>query len=145
RDYDAATGRWTAKDPIGFRGGATSLYLYVGNNPVGFFDPSGLQQAVPWCGPAPPPPIPWQVLLGLLRTNLLLSPIVWATSDTPLDKDTPAPPPSGETCPYVDCIPVGSPPGACRCSYQCYSGKKSGQLVSNPLACPAKQFFPGFP
>ncbi len=42
RDYDAETGRWTAKDPIGFAGGLTSLYDYVGGDPVNFVDPSGL-------------------------------------------------------------------------------------------------------
>ncbi len=41
RDYDAETGRWTAKDPIGFAGGLTSLYDYVGGDPVNFVDPSG--------------------------------------------------------------------------------------------------------
>jgi RHS repeat-associated protein len=34
RDYDAETGRWTAKDPIGFAGGQPNLYAYVGNDPV---------------------------------------------------------------------------------------------------------------
>jgi RHS repeat-associated protein len=29
RDYDAETGRWTCKDPIGFGGGYTELYGYV--------------------------------------------------------------------------------------------------------------------
>ena len=42
RDYDAKTGRWTAKDPIGFEGGQTDLYVYVGNDPVNFTDPTGL-------------------------------------------------------------------------------------------------------
>ncbi|HDH11672.1 MAG TPA: hypothetical protein ENG83_05670 [Nitrospirae bacterium] len=42
RDYDPETGRWTAKDPIGFTGGDTNLYGYVGNNPVMFVDPWGL-------------------------------------------------------------------------------------------------------
>jgi len=42
RDYDAETGRWTTKDPIGFEGGSTNLYAYVGNNPVNWTDIIGL-------------------------------------------------------------------------------------------------------
>lgn len=42
RDYDPQTGRWTAKDPIGFAGGDTNLYAYVGNEPVNRADPVGL-------------------------------------------------------------------------------------------------------
>ncbi len=42
RDYDAETGRWTAKDPVLFNGGQANLYAYVGNDPVNRFDPSGL-------------------------------------------------------------------------------------------------------
>ena len=41
RDYDAETGRWTAKDPIGFAAGDTNLYGYVGNQPIGLIDPNG--------------------------------------------------------------------------------------------------------
>ncbi len=41
RDYDAQTGKWTAKDPIGFDGGDTNLYGYVLGDPVDFVDPSG--------------------------------------------------------------------------------------------------------
>jgi RHS repeat-associated protein len=41
RDYDAETGRWTAKDPIGFHGGVTNLCAYVGNDPVNMIDPEG--------------------------------------------------------------------------------------------------------
>ena len=43
RDYDPDTGRWTAKDPIGFSGGDTDLYGYVQNNPVNWVDPWGLR------------------------------------------------------------------------------------------------------
>ncbi|NTV30025.1 MAG: RHS repeat-associated core domain-containing protein [Candidatus Omnitrophica bacterium] len=42
RDYDPATGRWTAKDPIGFNGGALNLYGYCLEDPVNFTDPLGL-------------------------------------------------------------------------------------------------------
>jgi len=43
RDYDAQTGRWTAKDPILFDGKDTNLYGYVLNDPVNFIDPLGLK------------------------------------------------------------------------------------------------------
>ena len=43
RDYDAETGRWTDKDPIGFDGGQENLYAYAGNDPVNGTDPSGLR------------------------------------------------------------------------------------------------------
>ena len=42
RDYDPGVGRWTCKDPVGFAGGAANLYSYVGNEPLGSVDPSGL-------------------------------------------------------------------------------------------------------
>ena len=42
RDYDAETGRWTAKDPILFAGGQPNLYTYIGNDPVNWLDPDGL-------------------------------------------------------------------------------------------------------
>ena len=42
RDYDAFTGRWTSKDPIGFSGGDMNMYGYVMNNPVQMGDPAGL-------------------------------------------------------------------------------------------------------
>ena len=42
RDYAPTTGRWTAKDPLGFGGGDANLYAYVGNEPVNRVDPTGL-------------------------------------------------------------------------------------------------------
>lgn len=42
RWYDAETGRFTPKDPIGFEGGDTNLYAYVADNPLSSIDPSGL-------------------------------------------------------------------------------------------------------
>src|SRR5882672_974831 len=41
RDYSPILGRWVENDPIGFRGGDTSLYRYVNNNPVTLTDPTG--------------------------------------------------------------------------------------------------------
>jgi RHS repeat-associated protein len=41
RDYDAEMGRWTAKDPIGFRGGDTNVYNYALMDPVNFMDYNG--------------------------------------------------------------------------------------------------------
>ncbi len=41
-------GRFTSRDPIGFAGGDTNLYSYVGQNPVNFVDPSGLAEMGPW-------------------------------------------------------------------------------------------------
>ncbi len=41
RHYDAVTGRFLQRDPIGFQGG-WNLYAYVGANPVDRSDPSGL-------------------------------------------------------------------------------------------------------
>lgn len=42
REYDPQTGKWTAKDPIGFDGGDANLYGYVLGDPVNFIDPEGL-------------------------------------------------------------------------------------------------------
>ncbi len=42
RFYMPDLGRFISKDPIGFAGGDTNLYSYVGQNPVNFVDPSGL-------------------------------------------------------------------------------------------------------
>jgi RHS repeat-associated protein len=42
RDYDPATGRWTAKDPIDFAGGDANLYGYCLGDPVGWVDSDGL-------------------------------------------------------------------------------------------------------
>lgn len=43
RDYDSFSGRWTAKDPIGFDGGDSNLYGYVLGDGVNFVDTKGLK------------------------------------------------------------------------------------------------------
>jgi RHS repeat-associated protein len=40
RDYDAETGRWTTKDPVGLAG-AMNLYVYVNGDPLNFIDLTG--------------------------------------------------------------------------------------------------------
>jgi RHS repeat-associated protein len=42
RDYDASTGRWLAKDVIGFSGNDANLYRYASNDAVNLVDPMGL-------------------------------------------------------------------------------------------------------
>ena len=46
RDYDPSTGRWTAPDPLGYRGGDTNLYRYVHDDPTNRVDYSGLCDVV---------------------------------------------------------------------------------------------------
>ncbi|HET9530073.1 MAG TPA: RHS repeat-associated core domain-containing protein, partial [Blastocatellia bacterium] len=50
RDYDPATGRWTAKDPIMFDGGDTNLYGYVLGDPINLRDLNGLEPLTPSAG-----------------------------------------------------------------------------------------------
>jgi RHS repeat-associated protein len=50
RAYDPRTARWLSRDPLGERDGET-LYTYVGGNPTGNVDPTGLDwldQPMPW-------------------------------------------------------------------------------------------------
>jgi RHS repeat-associated protein len=49
RDYDPYTGRWTAKDPLGFDAGDVNLYAYVLADPVNMIDPAGLHHAGNGC------------------------------------------------------------------------------------------------
>jgi RHS repeat-associated protein len=42
RDYEPAAGRWTARDPALFEGGAMNLYVYAENEPINSVDTSGL-------------------------------------------------------------------------------------------------------
>lgn len=43
RFYDAASGRWLSRDPIGREGGA-NLYAFVSNSPLTYFDAFGLRE-----------------------------------------------------------------------------------------------------
>jgi RHS repeat-associated protein len=42
RDYEPASGRWTARDPALLGGGQPNLYAYAGSSPVSQRDPTGL-------------------------------------------------------------------------------------------------------
>jgi len=46
RDYSTTLMRWTTNDPLGFGGGDTNTYRYVGNGPTVKVDPLGLEAAV---------------------------------------------------------------------------------------------------
>ena len=46
RDYDPASGRFTAKDRVLFPDGATNLYLYTNNNPINFIDINGREPSL---------------------------------------------------------------------------------------------------
>jgi RHS repeat-associated protein len=41
RDYDPNVGRWTQREPAPLAGGDSNPYVYVGNDPVNYADPSG--------------------------------------------------------------------------------------------------------
>ncbi|KAF0144564.1 MAG: YD repeat-containing protein [Nitrospirae bacterium] len=47
RDYDPAIGKWTAKDPIDFKGGDVNLFNYISSDPVNWTDPLGLAPISP--------------------------------------------------------------------------------------------------
>ena len=77
RDYDASTGRWTAKDPISFSGGDTNLYGYVLNDPVNMVDPAGLEGDC-ICQNA------WNAAWGFLDRahEIVLGPVIWPIGAT---------------------------------------------------------------
>ena len=93
RDYDAETGRWTAKDPILFDGGNTNLYSYVASDPINDIDPSGKKKTCPPGNREPSNPTPFdreelsprqQELLKNVE-NLPYDPVRDAVWDTEFD------------------------------------------------------------
>ena len=46
RDYDAVTGRFTTKDPLGIGAGDLNLYRYAKNDPINWIDPTGLAATI---------------------------------------------------------------------------------------------------
>jgi len=46
RDYDPATGKWTAKDPIDFGGRDLNLFNYTFSDPINWVDPFGLDVTI---------------------------------------------------------------------------------------------------
>ncbi len=78
RDYDPATGRWTAKDPIGFNGGDVDLYGYVESDPVNWVDPGGLKpcpEGVPYVDYDPNDPYAYGASAGI---PIWEDPALWA-------------------------------------------------------------------
>ena len=51
RYYDPILAQFASEDPLGFAAGDVNLYRYVGNSPVNYNDPTGMDE---W-GPLPDP------------------------------------------------------------------------------------------
>jgi len=92
RTYDALTGRFVQKDPLGFVEG-TNLYTYVSNNPIRYIDPAGyflgdVTSLTFWGGTllglvgAPLALIPPTTVIGLTMMTAGGGLIVYSTSQT---------------------------------------------------------------
>jgi len=68
RDYDAETGRWTAKDPLRFSGGDANLYGYVLGDPLNYVDMLGTTGLALY---DPVQSWPWRKLSSLLASIVL--------------------------------------------------------------------------
>jgi RHS repeat-associated protein len=69
RYYNAGVGRFLSEDPLGFEGGDTNLYRYVGNSPIDSIDPNGLVTFIIPGGGGEFGILPFTLLAGLAVTN----------------------------------------------------------------------------
>jgi RHS repeat-associated protein len=133
RYYDATTGRFLQKDPIGFMGKDVNLYRYVRNNPIRINDPSGLVPA-----PPPVPSIP-QLRGGGDESNPVVIPVprIELPIGTITDCICPGPG-SGETLLSAQVLQA-SDEYSCSCLYKDCSGvffKRIGSIRSSMLGLP---------
>jgi RHS repeat-associated protein len=70
RDYESESGRWTTKDPLGFRSAVVNLYTYVRGDPIERSDPSGLADCCNKATRALNDALTFAYLDHLRRTNL---------------------------------------------------------------------------
>ncbi len=113
RDYDAATGRWSAKDPILFDGNDSNLYGYVLDDPINRFDPFGLKS----CAPNEYREINWLAFVGCLSQ--------W--QNIPMDAEVAA---ACAACAAGKRLPMIGKTGACAA---CAAGLASG--TGSVLGC----------
>jgi RHS repeat-associated protein len=113
RDYDAATGRWTARDRRGLAGGDPNLYAYVRNDPASLTDPLGEPlPLLPALGVAACAGGACQAAVAAAGTALLVGTAALAAAilneviDNPWDEDTI---PDGQTGDTTDPIAVPVP------------------------------------
>jgi RHS repeat-associated protein len=123
RAYDPNTGRWLSRDPL--KNAETSqgpnLYEYVGNNPVKWTDPEGLQAVpLPYAPPVAPPL--WVYDAGLVIVNGVV--IVVAI-------DVAANCPKKVTCKIVSISPQNEH-GLARIDVQCTDGSSYFFLTGDP-------------
>ena len=74
RYYHTGLGRWTTRDPIGYLGGDTNLYGYVGGMPTFYVDPLGLETMLNPSGPGPVIPDPDPTPAGDMARCILKDP-----------------------------------------------------------------------